>query len=276
MGVVHSLLLRVGRETIGLVTVLADVDHVQTAHFGFTVDLSLAEALSLQDFNAGLRLRDHFIAVAEAERFRLAGLHAGRDTALLKTVHAGRALVDLVIARTEARHVERAGRTAVLAAVALLGVEVHDAVLVVEQRVARAHLDAGSVRAVHAGAAADSPVDRLELVAGLFLVEGLDKTRIAIQIHRALEGAREFRDVVTERSGKFVPLLARHLAALAASAKARVKVDGDIIRFCHYLSPSLSDQAFSTLTRKPRYSGIWEFGSPTFGVRSFIVQRSLA
>ena len=35
-------------------------------------------------------------------------------------------------------------------------------------------------------------------------------------------------------------------------------------------------QAFSMLTRKALYSGIWELGSPTFGVRSFIVYFSLA
>jgi hypothetical protein len=57
-----------------------------------------------------------------------AGLHAGRLLADGDAVYAQRTFVDAVVFRVQARHVERTAGDAVAAADALLGLEVDDAV----------------------------------------------------------------------------------------------------------------------------------------------------
>lgn len=115
-------------------TVSADVNHVQAAAFIFTIDLRLREALLLEELHTFVSLLEHLFTRPEAQRFRLAGLDAGRNAAVVETINAERALVDTAVHRAETRHVERAGRLTERAAVALIGVELHYAALILAER----------------------------------------------------------------------------------------------------------------------------------------------
>ena len=206
-------------------TELEDVQDVQTAHFLFTVELGFVEALRLQEFDALATDFEHLFARTEFEGFGLAGLDASRDLAFFESVEAERALVDLAVRVAETRHVERTGALAVRATVALFRIERDDAVVVLLQSTRRADRHAARVRAVEARTTADRPVNGLKLVVGRLLVKGHDEAGVAAEVARPLERTGELVVVQAHLRGQHVPLLARHLAALATRAVRGVEED---------------------------------------------------
>ena len=207
---------------------------MQTAHFVDAIEFCLFKALLLEEFNALETLFNHFFARTEAKRLGLAGLHASRNAAFFETVQAQRALVDALVRRTETRHVKGAGRLAVGAAVALVGVKGHHTLFGLVERSRRADFYTGGVRAVVARTAADSEIQGLELVAGFMFGKRHDQTRVAVQIRWRLIAARKRNRIESGGSRQSVPLLAGHLATFAARAVRSVKQDGDFFTLSHY------------------------------------------
>lgn len=231
----HCFGLRIRRQAIGFMTVSADVNHVQAAAFIFTIDLRLREALLLEELHTFVSLLEHLFTRPEAQRFRLAGLDAGRNAAVVETINAERALVDTAVHRAETRHVERAGRLTERAAVALIGVELHYAALILAERAGRAGFHAARIRAVVAGTPTNGPVHRMELVARRLLIKSHDETGVAVEIQRALIGTVEVLLIGVEfkTCRQHIPLLARHLAAAAASAVRGVEQHSDFFVISH-------------------------------------------
>ena len=214
--------------------VLADGKGVQTAHFVDTVEFGLFKTLLLEEFDTLETLFDHFLARSEAKRLRLAGLDASRDAALFETIQTQRALVDALVRRTETRHVKGTSRLAISAAVALVGIKRHHALVGLVERARRADFHTSGVRAVEARAAADGEIQGLKLVAGFMFGKRHDQTRVAVQIRRRLVAAGKRNRVESRGSGQSVPLLAGHLTTLAARAVRSVKQDGDFFTLSHY------------------------------------------
>src|SRR4029079_1132696 len=113
-------------------------------------------------------------------RLDAGGLQPDRDT-----VRTQGALVYLVVALGQARHVERAAAAATAAADAVLLVEVDDAIRVLHDRAGRrARLQAARIGAMHAAILADEPLE----VAFRILVfgEAHQRPRVLGQVVRVL------------------------------------------------------------------------------------------
>ena len=159
----------------------------------------------------------------------------------LQPVVAERALPHPAVVLALVDHPERAGRDAVAAAVADVLLDHHRAVLGAEQRPGGAHVEAGGVRAVLAHVGGHQPAEPVGLLVGLdsrvhrLAARGRLHQRGAVgHVHRELllderhvapgVGAQLDRVVVgvtgepLHRHRDLVPLLARHLARLAADA----------------------------------------------------------
>src|SRR2546426_1068826 len=93
----------------------------------------------------------HLILRAEMQAAGGAGLDTGRLKALPHAVGAQRTLVNLLGGGIEFRNIEGASRNAILAADAILLIEIHDAVGVLHNRaIRRARAQTAWVGAVHA------------------------------------------------------------------------------------------------------------------------------
>ena len=286
-----ALHLRVRRQAVVVEHLPAwdDVHHVQPADTARVVEHRLLEPASLQLGDLRLAVRGHLLLRAEADRARRASLDAGRLHAVGDAVRAHRALVDLLRARVEAGDVERAAGDAVLAADALRLVEVDDPVLVLHDRArSGAGEQAAGLVAVHAAVLADQPGE--VTVVEVDLGEAHQVPRVGREILVALVAA----EVVRLLGLEVVPLLARHLARLAADAEVDVDELGHLVRRPGAararrrggrLAPHLqfgdrgwhqiASYALSTLTRKPLYSGVRTLASPMYGVSKLaIVGRS--
>ncbi len=184
----------------------------------------------MQPLDLFLAQSNHLIAIAELQRLRLAGGHAGRGHAVGDAVGAAGALVDDRLVKHAvtlvARHVEGAHAVAVLAAHALVLVHLDETrVIVAHERAARADGSARGVGAVLTGAAPESPLHRLDLAVALKLVERDDQTRGAVDVGRVLVGSRPLRRIGLQGARKVVPALAGNLAALAGGALGGIEVN---------------------------------------------------
>src|ERR1044071_7074870 len=114
-----------------------------------------------QLLRALFRQRPHVGLRSELQAAGGARLDAGGLQPLPHSIRAERALVDLLRQRVEFRNVERTARHAVLAADAVLLLEVDDAVGVLDDgAVGRAGAEAARILAVHALILAHQPAER--------------------------------------------------------------------------------------------------------------------
>ena len=217
------------------------VHDVRPPHPFRIVQAGILETAPLQIRDAGLGVVLHGLLGPEDDGTRGAGLDACRLQTHRHPVGTHRALVGLVVLLGDARDVERAAGDAVAAADALLLVEVHDAVGVLNDGTRRrAGLQAARLCTVHAAVLADQP---LQVARGVVLVLGEPHHRpgVAVQVGgvvvRAVGGAghlrpeRCFHDVGSE----VVPLHAGRLARLAPDALGDIDELGDLAgtRFTH-------------------------------------------
>src|SRR5690606_36214809 len=134
--------------------------HVRAADALRVVQAGVPEAARLEVDDAAGGVVGHRFLGAEHDRAGRADLGAGRGLAHGHAVRAQRALVGLVVLLRDARDVERTAGDAVAAADAVLLVEIHDAVGVLDDRArCRAGLEAARVVAVHAAVLADQPLE---------------------------------------------------------------------------------------------------------------------
>lgn len=230
------------------------------------VQAGIGIAVLMQPGDLLLALSDHLVAVAELQGVELASGNASRRHAMGHAVGATRAFVDDGLVEKPvglvARDIERAGAVAVLAADALVLVDLHETgLLVAHERAAGAHRSARGVGAMLACATAERPLHRLDLAIALKLVEGDDQTRVTVKVDRVLMRAGPLSLVRAQRARQVVPRFAGNLAALAGGALGGIEIYS---LFSHVNPP----YAFSISTRNALYSGVNEFGSPTLGVRS--------
>ena len=182
------------------------------------VEASPLELVDLAEGDVG-----HLLLAAELDRPRRAALDAGRLQRRRHPVDAQRALVDLLGLLVEAGDVEGAARHAVLAADALRLVEVHDAVGVLDDGSrCRAGGQAAGVVAVEAAVLADEPGEVAAVE--LDLLEPHEVPGRGREVLVALVAA----EVGGVLGRKVVPLLAGHLAGLAADAEVDVDELGDL------------------------------------------------
>ena len=119
------------------------------------VQAGIGIAVLMQPGDLLLALGDHLVAVAELQGVGLASGNASRRHAMGHAVGATRAFVDDGLVEKPvglvARDIERASAVAVLAADALVLVDLHETgLLVAHERASRAHRRARGVLAVHA------------------------------------------------------------------------------------------------------------------------------
>src|SRR5262249_29732301 len=131
--------VRVGGEVVplGVVAVREHGDDRGAVDAGRVVDGRLRETETFQLLDAPLGEPQHVVLWAEVQASRRARLDARGLEPDGNPVHAERALGHLAGRLREAGHVERASRLAVLAADALVRVDVDDAVLVLDDRAGR-------------------------------------------------------------------------------------------------------------------------------------------
>src|SRR2546423_2128 len=206
------------------------------------IELRAVPALGLELLQPPVRALAELVDLAELDRVRRARLRAGRLVTALEPVVAERALPDpavLLLAQERERerrvagrpwqvavveHAERARGDAVAAAVA--DVLLHDdgAVLGAEEGAGRADVEAGRVRAVLADVARHQPAQRiLRVVVRARRLALLDEGDVAPRVRA--EGRRVVVALARPDEtvlGDQVPLLAGHLAGLAADADRRV------------------------------------------------------
>src|SRR5712671_566540 len=139
----------------------------------------------------------HVLLGAEYERAGRARLDASRLEAHGDAIGAQRALVGLVILLGDPRYVERAPRDAIAAADAILLVEIHDAVGVLDDRAGRrAGLQTPWIGAVHAAILADEPLQIALRI--LHLGEAHQRPRACAQIVRVLVSPDVRADLVAQ------------------------------------------------------------------------------
>src|SRR3982074_3156544 len=163
--------------------------------------------------------------IAELDRGRRAGLGAGRRHVVFEAVVAERALVgrprlELAVLGGAVDASEGTARHAETAAVADVLLDIHRVVLGPDQCPRRAGLEAGRIGAVLAAVRQHPPALILPARIGLGLFDELDvapaggpqRSGVVVTVarHRKAVG------------GQLIPLLARHLAGLAADAEAGV------------------------------------------------------
>ena len=221
-GVIESVFLGVLRQFVLVKRIFQHVDNVCAARLGLAVDLGVVVPFLVERLNALLRNGEHFVAIAELQRARLARVDAGGLHALLDAVHAPVAFVDLdaVSRKTHAgvaRHIVRAGVAAILASDALVRIVCHHAGFVMVERAGRADVHARRICAMHARTATECPLHRIFRIAFRF-VERDDDARIVLKVGRILQGAGKFSGIQLRRRGQVVPALAGNLAPFAARA----------------------------------------------------------
>ena len=101
---------------------------MRTTNTGRIVQARIVVTTGFQLAHALCRQRFHILFRSKVDSAGWAGLHARGLLADSDAVNAQRAFVDAVVFRVQARYVERTARNAVAAADALLGLEVDDAV----------------------------------------------------------------------------------------------------------------------------------------------------
>src|SRR3954452_12397827 len=176
----------------------------------------------------------------ELDRVRRTRLRAGRLLVVLQPVVTERALPHATVVLALVEHAERTRWNAVAAAVAHVLLHHHRSELRAEERTRRAHLEASRVRAVLAHVRGHEPTHLAELLTELATggVLGerighrlghvrclalLDEGNVAPGVRpQALCVVHRPARVVEAVLGHLVPLLAGHLAGLAAYADARV------------------------------------------------------
>src|SRR5207237_1942226 len=163
----------------------------------------------------------HRVQVAELDRLGRARLGAGGHQVGLQAVVAERALAGQTARLVEADHVVRTGRDAVAAAVAHARLDVDGVELGPDDRVGRADFHAARHRAVLADVAHHVPGDAA--LGGGALVELDVAPVLLVELARIVVAVAELGRVARE----LVPLLARHLAGLAADAERRVGEEAD-------------------------------------------------
>ena len=245
-------------------------DHRRSADTRRIVDRCLREAISLQLFDAVICNLEHRLLGAELQATRGTCLDTRRLQSYCDAIHAHRALVDAARLLGELRHVERASGHAVPAADALVLLKVDDAVGVLDDGAGRrAGDEATRLGAVHALVFAHQPV---EAVLGFVLAEADQVPEVRRHVGHRLVRAHLHRGFWRQ----IVPLLAGHLAGLAADARRSV----DELRHRRLHADTRGwrtgggandvegrrHHTFSSLTRKPLYSGANEFGSTIVGV----------
>src|SRR5205085_2542459 len=232
---------RVGREAVDLRLVEEQEKRARAADpvvGPVEVELRAVPSFGLELLEPLVRAVAELVDLAELDRVGRAGLRARGLVAALQPVVAERALPDAAVlllaeeregerrVRGRARqvalveHAERARGDAVAAAVA--DVLLHDdgVVLGAEERAGRADVEAGGVGAVLADVAGHQPAQRiLRVVVRPRRLALLDERHVAPRVRAEIRGvvvalARPDEAVL----GDQVPLLARHLAGLAADA----------------------------------------------------------
>src|SRR5262249_54399099 len=114
-----------------------------------------------------------------------AGFDTGRLEPRAYSIRAQRALVNFLGLRIESRNVERTSSDAILAADAILLLEVHDAVRILNDRsIGRTRAETAGVGAVQAAVLAHQPLERA--VIGDMLVEADQVIVIPLQIRHGL------------------------------------------------------------------------------------------
>src|SRR5918999_1040669 len=198
------------------------VHHVDALDPFGVVQERVVEASLLELADLLLTVEDHVLLGPEADRSGRTRLDTRRLQSVANAVDAHRALVDLLRLRVEARNVEGTPADAVLAADALLLIEVDDAVLVLDDRSGRgAREQAARILAVEARVFSDQPRD--VVVVQLHLVEAHEIPRRGREVLVALVPAEVVRLLCLE----VVPFFARDLARLAPDAEIDVHQLGD-------------------------------------------------
>src|SRR6266478_6511727 len=250
---------RIRREPVDLRLVHQQVEGVEPAEHGLVGSVEIRATLpglvELAHPAPGhlLQVRDR----AEVDGLGRARLGARRLEAHLHPVVAERALLRGARHRVHADHPERARADAVPAAVARVRLDDHRVELGADDGAGRAHLEAAGVSAVLADVAHHEPAPVLPVGAELLYelhvapVDAVERARVVVAV------AAQHADTPVPRR-ELVPLLARHLARLAADADGGVGVEAHRLR--HH--------AFSTLHTKALASWIDTLGSPTRAVSS--------
>src|SRR3569832_1850402 len=173
-------------------------------------------------------MMDHVLLGAEDQRAGGTGLDAGRLQAHRHPVRAQRAFVGLAVLLRDARDVERTAGDAIAAADAVLLVEIHDAVRILDDGARRrAGLEAARVIAVHAAVLADQPFQTSLL--HLHFGEAHHGPGLVGEVARVVVEA----DVGADLVAQVVPFHARRLAGLAADALGDGDQLGDVNGVAH-------------------------------------------
>ena len=200
--------------------VLQHLNHMESVHFGITVNNGILVALFVQPFHAFLCLLQHFATLAKLQCIWLARCYASRLHAILNSIDASRAFVDSALGAVVLRYMVGARRRAALAADALGLVHGnHARFLVLVQGACRTHRNATGVGAVLARTTPKRPGNAL-LAIGFALIERDDQARVAVDVGWVLVGAGEVAGTGIQFRGRrqVVPAFAGNLAALARGA----------------------------------------------------------
>src|SRR5882762_4930840 len=251
---------RAGRQAIHFGLVDEEKERIEPSQHPVVgaVEIRAPLALRVELADPGLRLLSELGNRPEHDRVGGTGLGAGGLQPGLQAVVTERALLGRVRDRIHPDDAEGAGRDAVTAPVARVGLD-HDRVeLGTDDGAGRAHLEAAGLDAMLAYVGHQEPAATTSI--GRELLHEPDVAPV-----KAVEPARVVVAVPGERGRapgagrKLVPFLARDLAGLAADTHGRVREEAH----------RLGHQAFSTLQTKALPSWIVTFGSPTSDVSSF-------
>src|SRR5438093_11294199 len=209
------------RQTVYFRLVGQQKERVQPAVLRVAVQARLRHPLAAQLVQARAGDLLHRGQIAELDRLGRARLGArGRQVGLQPVVAEG-ALAGQPAGLVEADDVVRTGRDAVAAAVAHVRLDVDGVELRPDDGVGRAHLHAARQRAVLADVAHHAPGDAA--LGGGPLVELHVAPVLLVELGRVVVAVAELGRV----SGKLIPLLARHLAGLAADTERRAGEEAD-------------------------------------------------
>src|SRR6266850_1876292 len=194
----------------------------------------------------------------ELNGLRWACLRAGGHHAGLQSVVTQRALLRRARCVVDVDHTERARGDAHAAAVAHVRLDDHGVELSADDRPRGTHLETRGAHAMFAHVAHHQPAFLTPVLAELLHelhvtpMDAVEAAGVVVAVAGQLAPA-------PAGGGELVPLLARHLARLAADAHGRVGIE----------SHGLGHQAFSTLHTKALPSWMLTLGSPTSAVRWF-------
>src|SRR5215510_9792117 len=210
-------------------------ERVKAAVLLVAVEARLRHPLPAQLVHARAGDLLHGRELAELDRLGRARLGARRRQVGLQPVVAEGALAGQAARLVETDDVVRAGRDAVAAAVADARLDIDGVELRPDDGVGRAHLHAARQRAVLADVAHHAPGDAA--LGGGPLVELDVAPVLLVELGGVVVAIAELGGV----PGELVPLLARHLAGLAADTERRVGEEADRSRhggFSPIRSPS--------------------------------------